>query len=51
MKVAVAGIGYVGLVTAVTFAHIWHNVICVDIDKEKINKLNMGICPIYEDDL
>lgn len=33
MKIAVAGVGYVGLVTAVTLADIGHDVICLDIDK------------------
>ena len=37
MKIVVAGIGYVGLVTGVTLAHLGHNVICVDTNKEKIN--------------
>ena len=48
MKIAVAGAGYVGLVTAACFAEIGNDVICFDIDKEKINKLNNDIIPIYE---
>lgn len=51
MKVAVAGTGYVGLVTGVALAHIGHNVTCVDVDKEKIEKMKNGISPIYEQDL
>ena len=51
MKIAVAGTGYVGLVTGVALAHIGHNVTCVDVDKEKINKMKKGISPIYEQDL
>lgn len=51
MKIAVAGTGYVGLVTGVALAHIGHDVICVDVDEEKIKKLQKGICPIYEDGL
>lgn len=51
MKVAVAGTGYVGLVTGVALAHIGHNVTCVDVDKEKIDKMKKGISPIYEQDL
>ena len=51
MKIAVAGTGYVGLVTGVALAHIGHNVTCVDVDKEKIVKMKKGISPIYEQDL
>lgn len=51
MKVAIAGTGYVGLVTGVVLAEIGHDVICVDVDDKKINKLNNGISPIYEEDL
>lgn len=51
MKVAVAGTGYVGLVTGVALAHIGHNVTCVDVDKEKVEKMKKGISPIYEQDL
>ena len=42
------GTGYVGLVSGTCFADLGNNVICVDIDKEKINKLNNGNVPIYE---
>ncbi|MGI5850343.1 MAG: UDP-glucose dehydrogenase family protein [Christensenellales bacterium] len=48
MNIAVAGTGYVGLVTAAILAHIGHNVVCVDIDKQKIDKLNAGESVIYE---
>ena len=48
MRIAVAGAGYVGLVTAACFAELGNNVICIDIDKDKINKLNNNIIPIYE---
>lgn len=51
MKVAVAGTGYVGLVAGVCFAEKGHNVVCVDIDKNKIAKMKKGISPIYEKDL
>ena len=47
-KIAVAGVGYVGLVTAVTLADIGHDVICLDIDKNKLKMLNEGVSPIYE---
>jgi len=48
MKVCVIGTGYVGLVTGVCLAEIGHNVICVDKDEDKINKLLSGKMPIYE---
>lgn len=48
MKIAVAGAGYVGLVTAACFAELGNEVICVDIDEDKIKKLNNNIIPIYE---
>lgn len=50
-KVAVAGTGYVGLVAGVCFAEKGQNVICVDVDKEKIEKMKEGQAPIYELDL
>ena len=48
MKIAIIGSGYVGLVTGTCFAELGNDIICVDIDKEKIDKLNQGIIPIYE---
>ncbi len=51
MKVAVAGTGYVGLVTAVCLAEIGHTVICVDVDQEKIKMLQSLKSPIYEKNL
>lgn len=48
MNAAVIGTGYVGLVTGVCLSWLGLNVICMDVDKEKINKLNKGIIPIYE---
>lgn len=51
VNIVVAGTGYVGLVTGVCLAEIGHNVTCIDVDSDKINKLNNGICPIFEPDL
>lgn len=51
MKIVVTGTGYVGLVAGVCFAEKDYNVTCVDIDKEKIEKLSNGISTIYEDKL
>ena len=48
MKIAVIGTGYVGLVTGTCFAETGNTVICVDIDKEKVNKLSNGEMTIFE---
>lgn len=48
MKIAVVGVGYVGLVTGACFAEVGIDVICIDIDKDKIEKLQKGVLPIYE---
>ena len=48
MKLCMIGTGYVGLVSGVCFADIGNQVICIDKDKNKIDKLNSGISPIYE---
>ncbi|WP_299211011.1 UDP-glucose/GDP-mannose dehydrogenase family protein [uncultured Tateyamaria sp.] len=48
MKIAVIGTGYVGLVSGVCFSDFGHDVVCVDKDPSKIEKLNAGIVPIYE---
>ncbi len=48
MQISVFGTGYVGLVTGVCFAEMGNDVLCADIDKNKIAKLNDGISPIYE---
>jgi UDPglucose 6-dehydrogenase len=48
MKIAVIGTGYVGLVTGTCFAETGNTVTCVDIDEEKVKKLQSGIVTIYE---
>ena len=48
MKLCMIGTGYVGLVSGTCFADIGNQVYCVDKDIDKINKLNLGISPIYE---
>lgn len=48
MKIAVIGTGYVGLVSGVCFSDFGHDVVCVDKDSAKIERLNAGEVPIYE---
>ena len=48
MKISVIGTGYVGLVQGVIMAEFGANVICMDINKERIQQLNNGIIPIFE---
>ncbi|MGD7034162.1 UDP-glucose dehydrogenase family protein [Methylotuvimicrobium buryatense] len=48
MKITVFGSGYVGLVTGTCLAEVGNDVICMDIDETKIEKLKQGIIPIYE---
>ena len=50
-KIAVAGTGYGGLVAGVCFAEKGHQVMCVDVDEEKVKTMKKGISPIYEQDL
>lgn len=51
MKLSVVGAGYVGLVTAVGFASKGHEVTCIDSDKKKVDLINRGNAPIYEEGL
>lgn len=48
MKISVIGTGYVGLVTGVVFSELGNDVICMDIDEEKVKRMKKGISPIYE---
>ena len=47
-RIAVIGTGYVGLTTGACFAHIGHDVICADIDEDKVERLRRGEIPILE---
>jgi len=51
MKISIIGAGYVGLVTGACFAKLGNDVIILDIDKEKLEKVRKGISPIYEEGL
>lgn len=48
MKVTVFGIGYVGLVQAAVMAEVGHDVVCIDIDQNKVDRLKEGHIPIFE---
>src|SRR5437899_3384376 len=51
MRIAVVGTGYVGLVTGTCLAETGNNVVCVDIDEQKVAKMQQAIVPFYEPDL
>ncbi len=48
MKIAMVGSGYVGLVSGACFADFGHDVVCIDKDASKIDRLKAGVMPIYE---
>jgi UDPglucose 6-dehydrogenase len=48
MRIAIFGTGYVGLVTGTCLAEVGHDVICVDIDADKVQGLKQGVVPIFE---
>ncbi|MBF6634901.1 MAG: UDP-glucose/GDP-mannose dehydrogenase family protein [Planococcus sp. (in: Bacteria)] len=48
MKISVIGTGYVGLVTGVSLSEIGHHVTCIDVNQDKVAKMQQGISPIYE---
>ena len=48
MKITVIGTGYVGLIAGLVFAKWGNEVVCLDVDEGKIEKLRRGVCPIYE---
>jgi len=48
LKIAVIGTGYVGLVTGTCLAETGNDVVCVDIDQDKVDKMKSGVVPIYE---
>jgi len=48
MKVAVFGAGYVGLVTGACLSSLGHQVVCVDVDRARVEKINRGEAPIFE---
>ncbi|MBD2426371.1 UDP-glucose/GDP-mannose dehydrogenase family protein [Phormidium sp. FACHB-1136] len=48
MRVCVIGTGYVGLVTGVCLAHVGHEVICIDVNEEKVKLMQSGQSPIFE---
>ena len=50
-KIAIIGTGYVGLASAVGFAHLGHDVVGIDIDESKVEKLTSGQSPIFEKDV
>ena len=48
MRVTIVGSGYVGLVTGACLASLDHRVTCVDLDPERVDRINRGEAPIHE---
>jgi len=48
MNISVIGTGYVGLVTGTCLAETGNDVLCVDINEEKVKQMQQGVVPIYE---
>ncbi|MFD2199038.1 UDP-glucose 6-dehydrogenase, partial [Halomonas beimenensis] len=48
MKITIFGTGYVGLVTGTCLADVGHDVVCMDVDADKVARLEAGEIPIYE---
>lgn len=48
MNICIIGTGYVGSVTAACLAELGHGVLCIDVDAEKVDRVNAGIPPIHE---
>ena len=51
MKITVIGTGYVGLVSGACLAQVGNEVLCIDVDADKVTRLRAGIIPIHEPDL
>lgn len=51
MRISIIGTGYVGTVTGTCFAHLGNDVICVDVDPSRVERINAGVPPIYEEGL
>ena len=51
MRVAIVGTGYVGLVSGACLADIGHEVVCADVDKGKVDRINAGKSPLHENGL
>src|SRR3954468_1932056 len=48
MRLAIVGMGYVGLVTGVCLAELGHEVVCLDLDERKVEAVNRGEAPFFE---
>ena len=51
MRISIIGTGYVGTVTGACFARLGNEVTCVDVDQKRVDSMNKGIPPIYEEGL